>query len=102
MAAKNQHVVETTFINEWAETGVYNVKVNGPVSEQMLRHRIDLLDINMILRTGRVVRSGMFGSQGLWNVRGHTADAHKLEIVITVISAFNEVELLRIVSVQRR
>lgn len=101
MAAKPKHAVETTFINSWVETGVYSLVVNATVAEQMRRLKIDLVDVNYILRTGRVVRSDMVESKGLWNVLGRTVDGAALEVIITVISAEYEVELLRIVKVQR-
>jgi hypothetical protein len=102
MAAQRKHAVETNFINAWVETGVYNVVINMNVAAQMRRLHVDLLDVNFVLRTGVVVRSDMIESRGLWDVRGKTVDGAALEIKIAVISSVYEVEVLRIVMVQRR
>ncbi|HVV94270.1 MAG TPA: hypothetical protein VHD15_12710 [Hyphomicrobiales bacterium] len=93
--------VETTFINSWVETGVYELVVNSTVAEAMRRQKVDLVDVNCVLRTGSVVRSDMDESRGLWDVRGKTVDGIVLELKIAVISTEYEVELLRIVTVRR-
>jgi hypothetical protein len=68
----------------------------------MRRINVDLVDVNHVLRTGIVVESDMLDSKGLWDVRGKTVDAATLEMKIAVIAAECEVELLRIVAVNRR
>ena len=102
MAAQPKHEFETTFINTWVETGVYSLVVNMTVAAQMRRLKVDLVDINYVLRTGYVFRSDMDESKGLWDVRGQTVDGVTLEVKIAVISSSCEVELLRIVTVERR
>lgn len=102
MAAQRKHELETTFINAWVETGVYSLVVNMTVAASMRRQQIDLIDVNHVLRTGLVVRSDMLESRGLWDVSGRTVDGVRLELKIAVVSAEYEVELLRILKVQRR
>lgn len=102
MAAKLKHAVETTFLNSWAEAGVYDLKVNKPVWEQMRRLGMDLLDVIYVLRTGVVVESDMIGSKGLWTVRGKTVEEKGIEVRIAVVSTEYNVELLRITLVGRR
>jgi hypothetical protein len=68
----------------------------------MRRICIDLVDVNFVLRTGLVVRSDMLEFRGLWDVRGKTVDGVMLEIKTAVVSSEYEVELLRIMKVQRR
>lgn len=101
MGAKLKHPVETTFINEWVETGAYDLIVNLTVAGQMRRLKVDLLDVNHVLRTGIVVRSDMQEAKGLWSVRGDTVEEVTLEIRIAVVSSECEVELLRILRVER-
>ena len=102
LAAVLKYTIETNFINSWVETGVYNLVVNTTVAEQLRRLRVDLVDVNHVLRTGLVVRSDMIESKGLWDVRGPTVDGVLLEIKIAVVSSEYEVELLRIIAVERR
>jgi len=99
-AARNK--IETTYINTWVDTGVYELVVNSTVAAVMRRLKIDLLDVNHVLRTGDVIRSDMLESRGLWDVRGETVDNVTLDIKIAVVSSEYEVELLRIVKVRRR
>ena len=54
------------------------------------------MDVNHVLRTGRVIRSDMIGRRGLWDVRGETVDGVILEITIAVISTEYEVEILEV------
>ena len=75
MSAQLKCEIETTYINTWVETGVYSLVVNTVVASQMLRFRIDLLDVNFVLRTGFVVRSDMLGSRGLWMFAGGPSTA---------------------------
>lgn len=102
MAAQRKHEVETTYINSWVESGVYSLVVNVTVAAEMRRQRLDLVDINHLLRTGNVVRSDMAESKGLWDVRGRLVDGAQVEVKVAVVSAECEVELLRILKVQRR
>ena len=101
MGSKVTHRVETTYINSWVESGVYSLIVNLNVAAQMRRLKVDLIDINHVLRTGAVMRSDMVEHKGLWNVRGRTTESLTLEIVIAVVSSQCEVELLRIIKVER-
>lgn len=96
-----KHEVETTYINEWVETGVYDLVVNLRVAREMRAEGIDIVDVHHVLRTGRVVRSDMLESRGLWNVKGETIDGVRLEVQIAVESGQCEVELLRIVWLKR-
>ena len=102
MSAQLKHEVETTFINEWVESGAYSLVVSTTVAEQMRRLRIDLVDVNYVLRTGIVVQSDMIETKGLWDVRGKTVDSATIEMKIAVVSSECEVELLRIIMVKRR
>jgi hypothetical protein len=102
LAAVPKYKIETEFINGWVETGVYSLVVNASVATQLRRLRVDLVDVNYVLRTGFVVKSDMLESRGLWDVRGATIDGALLEIRIAVVSSECEVELVRIVSVERR
>lgn len=88
--------LETTYINEWVETGAYELTVGTPAAAQLRRLGVDLLDVNFVLRTGRVVRSDMLDQRGLWDVVGTNVDGILVEIQIAVVSATCEVELLRI------
>jgi hypothetical protein len=97
-----KHEIETTYINLWVEAGVYELVVNRTISEALRRLKIDLTDVNYVLKTGAVVDSDMIESRGLWCVRGDTIDELRLEITIAVISNEYEVEVLRIVKVRRR
>lgn len=97
MAALRQHEAETTFINAWAEVGTYDLVVNAAVSASMRRQKLDLLDVNNVLKTGRVVGSDMIGSRGLWDVRGQTTEGVWLVVRIAVSSAEPEVELLQVI-----
>ncbi|MBZ9886410.1 hypothetical protein LB559_00425 [Mesorhizobium sp. BR1-1-3] len=96
-----RHDIETTYINEWVETGAYELVVNTTIAATMRRLKIDLVDVNHVLRTGKVVRSDMLDARGLWDVRGITVDDITLEIMIAVVSSEYEVELLRIIKVRR-
>ncbi|RFB78595.1 hypothetical protein [Methylovirgula sp. 4M-Z18] len=99
--AAARHDLETTYINEWVETGVYELVVNTTVSAQMRRQGIDLVDVNHVLRTGRVVRSDMIGRRGLWDVLGTTVEDISVGIRVAVVSSEYEVELLQVVKVKR-
>ena len=102
MAAVRKHEVETTFINSWAEAGTYDLIVTTPISASMRREGVDLLDVHHVLKTGRVTRSDMLESRGLWEVRGETVDDVLLDVEIAVASATLEVELLEVLKVRRR
>lgn len=97
-----RHEVETTFINQWVEFGAYELVVGVTTAEEMRSQRIDLVDINYVLRTGRVVASDMLESRGLWDVVGVTIDGDTLDLQIAVVSSECEVELLRVVKIRRR
>jgi hypothetical protein len=97
-----RHEIETTYINEWVEMGAYELVVNVATAQEMRRQRVDLVDINYVLRTGTVVQSDMLDSRGLWDVLGGTVDGDLLELQIAVVSSECEVELLRIVKMKRR
>jgi hypothetical protein len=99
--AAARHDLETTYINEWVETGAYELVINTTIAATMRRLKIDLVDVNHVLKTGMVVRSDMLDARGLWDVRGATVDNVTLEIMIAVVSSEYEVELLRIVKVRR-
>lgn len=101
MAALRQHETETIFINAWAEAGTYDLVVNATVSNLLRRQRLDLVDANHVLKTGRVTRSDMIESRGLWNVRGETTEGDLLDVLIAVRSAEPEVELLQVLKVRR-
>lgn len=92
---------ETTYINLWVEAGVYELVINSTIAEMLHRLKIDLVDVNHVLKTGSVVRSDMLENRGLWDVRGATVDSMFLEITVAVVSSDYEVELLRIVEVRR-
>jgi hypothetical protein len=102
LAALPKYKLETTFINSWVETGAYSLVVTILMAATLRRLGVDLVDVNYVLRTGLVVRSDMDESKGLWDVRGKTVDDVMLEIRIAVISSVPEVELLQILSVERR
>ena len=63
---------------------------------------VDLCDVIYVLANGRVVRSGMLESCGLWDVRGWTLDGIFLELTVAVISSEYDVELLEVVVVRKR
>lgn len=102
MAALAKYELETTFINTCVETGAYSLVVTRSMAATLRDLRVDLVDVNYLLRTGFVVRSDMDESRGLWDVRGKTVDGMMLEIRIAVISSIPEVELLQIISIERR
>lgn len=91
------HEVETSYINLWAEAGAYGLEVNTPVSAALTRQKLDLVDVNFVLKTGEVIRSDMIGERGLWIVHGTTADEEKIELKIAVRSSEYDVELLQVV-----
>lgn len=97
-----RHEVETTYINEWVEVGAYELVVNAKTADEMRRQSVDLVDINYVLRTGRVVQSDMLDARGLWDVLGETIDGDLLNLQIAVVSSECEVELLRIIKLKRR
>lgn len=99
--AAEKHELETTFINLWVEAGIYELVVSTTIADTLHRLKIDLVDVNYVLKTGSVVRSDMLESRGLWDVRGKTTDEVPLEITIAVVSSSYEVELLRIVESQK-
>ncbi len=93
--ALSHNAVETTFINTWAEVGARVLRV--PIDlRKLVPDGVDLLDINFVLKTGLVIRSGMIGSRGLWLVRGTTVDEMLLDIQVAVESEEWDVELLRV------
>jgi hypothetical protein len=94
--------VETTYINQWVEMGAYELVVNVTTANEMRLQSVDLVDINYVLGTGRVVQSDMLDSRGLWDVLGGTIDGDLLELQIAVVSSECEVELLRIMKLKRR
>lgn len=96
-----KHEVETTYINSWVESGVYELVINQTMAGAMRRHKIDLVDINYVLRSGRVVHSDMLERRGLWDIEGITVDGVSLIIRVAVVSSEYEVELLRILNVER-
>ena len=95
------HQTETIYINSWVEDGIYELVVNTTIADTMRRLKIDLVDVNHVLKTGSVVSSDMLESRGLWDVRGTTVDEVVLDVTIAVVSSECEVELLRIVKVRR-
>ena len=101
MAALLKHEPETIFINTWAEAGTFDLVVNSTVSHSLRRQRLDLLDVNCVLKSGRVTSSDMLDSLGLWTVRGETTEGDWLEALIVVRSADPEVELLKVMKLKR-
>lgn len=97
-----RHEVETTYINEWVEFGAYELVVSAITANEMRSQRVDLVDINHALKTGRVVASDMLDNRGLWDVVGVTVDNEILELRVAVVSSECEVELLRVMKVKRR
>jgi hypothetical protein len=97
-----RHEVETTYINQWVEMGTYELVVNSTMAQEMRRQRVDLVDVNHVLKTGSVVESDMLDTRGLWDVQGPTIDGDVLELKIAVVSSACEVELLRIIKLKRR
>ena len=102
MAALPKYKIETQYINTWVETGSYSLVVTSAVAAMLRRLAVDLVDVNYVLRTGFVFRSDMDESKGLWDIRGKTVDDVMLEIRVAVISSVYEVELLQILTVERR
>jgi hypothetical protein len=96
-----KHEIETAFINLWVEEGLYELVVSARIGQTLRELKIDLMDVNHVLKTGNVVESDMLENRGLWNVRGKTVDDVSLILTIAVISSEYEVELLRIVKVKR-
>lgn len=99
--AAEPHELETSYINLWVEAGVYELVVSVGISQTLHDLRIDLTDVNHVLRTGSVVRSDMLENRGLWDVRGSTTEGVALEVTISVISSEYTVELLKIEKVRR-
>ena len=102
MSAQPKYKLETDYLNSWVESGAYSLVVNRTISQKLRRLRIDLVDVNYVLRHGQVVRSDMLESRGLWDVLGSTADDIAVELTVAVISSVCEVELLQIITVERR
>jgi len=101
MSAQPNFQIETSFIRSWIEMGDCNIVVNISAGKKMRELEIDLVDINYVLRVGRVVESDMDESRGLWKVLGKTLDGQTLELSVAVISSECSVELLRILKVSR-
>lgn len=96
-----EYEVETTFINAWVETGAYELEVSAEMTAKLGRSRLDLLDVNFVLKTGHVVNSDMLGSRGLWDVLGRNVDGVLLLLRVAVVSAACQVELLRVDRMKR-
>lgn len=97
-----RHKIETTYINQWVECGAYELEVKTETADEMRRQGVDLVDINYVLRTGKVIASDMLESRGRWDVTGGTIDGELLELQIAVDSSECEVELLRVLKIRRR
>jgi hypothetical protein len=95
-AAEESRVYATTFLNAWADGGVYDLKVNRRFARQMAILGASLCDVNEVLRTGSVVFCDMDGAFGLWTVDGHTADNVRLVIDLRVDSKIPEIEPIKI------
>jgi len=101
MAAPLEHQIETTWINSWVEDGLYVLRINAKVREQMLQSNIFLPDINHVLKTGSVIVSDMAENRGLWDVRGRTVDDELICLTVSVSSNEFDVELLEIAKLQK-
>ena len=102
MGAAAKFEFETTFINSVIGAGAYGLTVTITASRGMRQAGVDLCDVNHVLLTGKVVRSDMLESRGLWDVRGWTVEGIYLELTVAVISSEYDVELLEVVIVKKR
>lgn len=95
-----KHDLETTYINEWAETE-FAIIICKEIAQLLHQIKIDLVDINHVMKTGEVIHSDMIDSKGLWTVRGTTVDEVCIDLEVAVVSSEYEVELLQILEVKR-
>jgi hypothetical protein len=92
--------VATNFINEWAESGSYDLQVNEGFLKQ-LRSIGDLSDVDQVLKTCVVTKTDMIGMSGLWTVRGVTADEVRIELDLKIDSEGPKVEPLSVRKVRK-
>jgi uncharacterized DUF497 family protein len=103
LAARLKHQIETTYINEFMRDHAYGVGWTGKVDGDMARAKVDLADVNQVLRAGQVGRSDMTASgEGLWWVYGKTVDQLTLEVTVTVVAQEYRVTIIGVRKQSRR
>ena len=96
------HKIETDFINNVFESGIYSLTVSRKGAASMREIGVTIPDITYAFSNGRVIESDMLEMRGLWVVRGKTVDDVDLDMTVAVISCEYDVELLEVILVERR
>lgn len=100
MAAQTQ--LETTWINEWVDTGDCDLTVPKETERMLSSAGLDLADITYGLRTGVVVDSDMDESKGRWVVLCRTVDDEEFLLTILVDASEYAVELIGVETSTRK
>lgn len=95
MSASVKFEVETTYINTFVQDGGYGLSWTVRAGEQMRACGVDLVDVNQVLRSGRVFESDYVdGVGGLWSVFGKTTENLGLNVSVTVVSSEYRVKVV--------